>query len=223
MNGTFHKVSLPACAAIGALLAASSSWAAGFALRDQSASGLGTAFAGGTAGATDDASGIFFNPAVIGLLPGSEVSASATFIAPQSKLHDGRAARAAALGGSTISGPSSTGDAAEDALVPAGYGVWAASPDLRFGLAVTSPWGLVTEYDDNWIGRYHGIHSELLTVNVNPVVAYRLAPRLTVAGGVQVQYATADLSQAVDVGGILAAMGLGTVPGSMDAQARIEG
>ena len=45
--------------------------------------------------------------------------------------------------------------------------------DLWLGLALTSPWGLGVEYNDDWFGRYDSIETRLTTVNFSPALAYR--------------------------------------------------
>ncbi len=41
---------------------------------------------------------------------------------------------------------------------------------LSLGLGVNAPFGLMTEYDADWVGRFQGIKSELTTININPSV-----------------------------------------------------
>lgn len=213
---------LLATAAMGALVSAHSAQASGFALKEQSAAAQGTAFAGASS-AAEDASSMFYNPAAIGFLAGSQAAGSLSYIVPEAILREASASRAARLGGGPISGNASPGDAVVDVLLPAAYGVWAVSPDLRFGLAVTSPWGLVTEYDNDWVGRYHALHSELRTFNISPTVAFRLNPMVSIGGGFQAQYAHADLTNAVDFGSILAVAGAPVAPGSADGKGRTTG
>ena len=62
-----------------------------------------------------------------------------------------------------------------------------ASPDLKFGLALTAPFGLQTQYDSDWIGRYQAIRSDIATININPNVAYRVSDWLSVGGGPAIQ------------------------------------
>ena len=57
---------------------------------------------------------------------------------------------------------------------------------IRLGLGVSVPFGLKTEYDADWVGRYQGIKSELRTINVNPTISYALSDGLAVAVGVAV-------------------------------------
>jgi long-chain fatty acid transport protein len=128
--------------------------------------------------------------------------------------------------GTSISGPPERDDAAEDVLLPALSGAWVVNDQIRLGLGVNVPFGLETRYSDNWIGRYHAIDSKLETVNINPVLAWKINDKLTVAGGFQAQHANATLSNAIDMGTIASAQGVpGAVPGStaQDSFAELEG
>ncbi|RUQ70241.1 transporter [Azospirillum doebereinerae] len=198
--------------------APSSVLAAGFALKEQSVSGQGTAYAGVTAGGNGDASAMFYNPATMGLVSGTQFVQTASGILVKSKVEDARSTRAARLGGTAIAGNSSPGDIAQDAIIPAGYFVYSINDDLKVGLSANGPWGLVTDYGDNWIGRYHGIRSDLKTYNFTPTVSYRINPMITLGGGVQIQYAKAKLSQASDFG----ASRLGR-PGALDVTSDVTG
>jgi long-chain fatty acid transport protein len=63
---------------------------------------------------------------------------------------------------------------------------------------VNAPFGLKTEYDQNWIGRFQAIRSELITLAFTPVVSYRITDGLSVGVGFRAQYADAELRTAVD-------------------------
>jgi long-chain fatty acid transport protein len=69
--------------------------------------------------------------------------------------------------------------------------------DFWFGLAVTSPWGLGVDYDDDWFGRYDSIETRLTTINLSPSVAYRVTDWLSIGAGVNIEYADAKLSSAL--------------------------
>jgi len=120
--------------------------ASGFALIEQSASGMGNAFAGGAAIA-DDASTVFFNPAGMSRLEGKQIAIAAHAITPSAKY-------------TSSAGVPSGGDAGSTAVVPNGYFVMEMKPDLRFGLGVNAPFGLGTNYDPNWAGKQQAIKSE---------------------------------------------------------------
>ena len=52
------------------------------------------------------------------------------------------------------------------------------NPQWSFGLGINVPFGLKTEYDDGWIGRYQGLKSEIKTINVNPALSWQVTPTL---------------------------------------------
>ena len=113
---------LGAAAVAAALLGAGGEAAAsGYLLREQSAVGQGSSFAGATARA-DDPSFLFFNPAALGWLSGYQAAVVGSYIRPESTVESGAATRTAILGGSPIVG-SLGGDAAYDGFVPAVYTV----------------------------------------------------------------------------------------------------
>ncbi len=80
----------------------------------------------------------------------------------------------------------------------------------RLGFALSVPFGLATEYDEDWLGRYYGVESHVEVIDLNPVMSYDLTPELTIAGGVNIQYAEAKLSS---VAGPPLPEGLTTVEG----------
>jgi long-chain fatty acid transport protein len=172
--------------------------AAGFALQEQSASGTGLAYAGSGASA-DDASALFFNPANLSLMKSTQFAIAGHAINLQTDFQDnGSTLPAGGLGALPI------GDTQDDAgdLVglPNLYLAVPVGARLAFGLGVNVPFGLVTEYDDPWIGRFQGIRSELETVNVNPAVSIKITENFAFGAGFNYQYATAELSNAVILG-----------------------
>lgn len=178
---------------ISALAVTADAQAAGFALREQSAEGLGNAFAGSTAKAYD-LSTIYYNPAGMTRLEGSQVAGSSTYIMPTAVFNGQASLRNSSVRGSTGD------DAIMDAAVGSVYGMWDAAPDLKVGLAVTAPYGLRSHYESNWVGRYHALQSNITNINVNPSVAYRINQNLSIGGGIQVDYTKVTLSQALNFG-----------------------
>jgi long-chain fatty acid transport protein len=194
--------------------------AAGFALREQSGAALGNAFAGATAGA-EDLSFVFFNPAAAARQSGNQVVAVASGIRPRARPHNTSAATA---GGTPIIGGSGGGNVARDQIVPAFYALWDATPELKLALSVTTPFGLETDYESGWAGRYHALTSRLRSVNLEPVAAYRFNDQVSAGVGLQLQYLDAKLTNAIDFGSLGAASGIGfALPAAQDGEARIEG
>lgn len=213
----YRKALLGVPAALVLLGGVEQAQAAGFQLREQSSEGLGNAFAGSAAKAYN-LSTIFYNPAGMTRLQGNQVGGSATWIAPVSKF-SGTATRTRGGVTSTLSGGMS-GDTIDDAAVGATYMFWDYAPDLKFGLAFTAPFGLRSNYDYDWVGRYINRKSSITNMNLSPSVAYRINDRLSVGGAVQIGYTSVTLSQAIDFSGIPAILGgprsdgLGTVNGN---------
>lgn len=167
--------------------------ASGFALRENSAAAIGTAFAG-SGSLADDPSTIFNNPAGMTRLSGNQGEIAGTVIVPSVQFNgSGRS-----LNGAVASGGRGDVNGGEAALVPAAYALLDLSPDLKAGLAVTSPFGLATSYPSDWVGRYLGIETQLTTIDVNPNIAYRVNNWLSVGGGVSAQHLDADLSLAIN-------------------------
>lgn len=187
---------LGGCAAAALLLAVSSTLpgsganAAGFALKEQSATALGNAFAGSTAGA-EDVSYMFFNPAGLIRQEGNQSAVVLSYIVPNAETNNAN--------GVGIVGSSSQ-DGGVSALVPAVYGMWSVSPDLKLAVGINVPLGLSTEYDTGWEGAFYALDSELKSININPVVAYRVNERVSIGGGIQIQQFEATLTNFDGVG-----------------------
>src|SRR5438132_998607 len=90
--------------------------AAFFQLQENSASGLGNAFSGGSASA-EDASTVWYNPAGMTRLSGSQLAVAGHYIMPSLKFSKTSANLSPAFGGGAISGGDG-GNAGESALVP---------------------------------------------------------------------------------------------------------
>lgn len=177
-----------------ALLAMSGSAAAsGFALIEQSASGMGNAFAGGAASA-EDASTIFFNPAGMSRLDGKQIVVAAHAIRPSAKFTN--TASTTALLQTTLGGAG--GDAGDWALVPNAYFAMEVNPQMSFGLGVNVPFGLQTNYDATWMGRFQAVKSKLETINLNPSISYQVNDSFSVGAGLNYQQIKGDLSAAVN-------------------------
>lgn len=78
------------------------------------------------------------------------------------------------------------------------YYVHELDQDWRFGFALGSALGLGVDYDDSWAGRYYVQKSLFTTVAALPSIAYRISDRLSVGGGIGVNYATLDQRAAIN-------------------------
>jgi long-chain fatty acid transport protein len=168
--------------------------AAGFALSEQSGSGLGNAFAGAAAVA-EDASTIFFNPAGMTYLEGRQIVGAVNLINVRGNFDNqgSQAARNPSLNGEG-------GNLGSFAAIPNLYYKQDINDQLKIGLGIGSPFGLKTEYNNNWIGRFQAIKSELKTVNINPSLAWKLNDQWSLGFGVSAMWAQAELTSAVNLG-----------------------
>ncbi len=180
------------------LLLTTSAYAAGFGLRETSASAMGTAYAG--AGASGQhASTMAFNPALLGDVDDFDISVSAIGLMPPAS---GDFTTANTAAGTPISGTRTPTSIIAKAIIPEMAIRKRLSDQFSVGLTVSVPWGLMTKYDDMWAGRYYAIKSEIKTYNFTPTIAYQPVPGLSIAAGLQVEYIKGNLSKAIDFGTI---------------------
>ena len=202
--------------------------AVGFGLEHQSVSNLGYAFAGGAANA-EDASTIFWNPAGLTRLPGRQVVLGLNAIYGSAGFRD--------QGSTSPAGPAfpitggNGGNPVGLSWIPNFYYATDLGRDLKVGIGVNSPFGLKTKYPADWMGRYHAIDSVIHSVNINPAIAWKIHDRLSLAGGVNLQYFKATLSNAIDFGtacfaspaGPAACAGAGILPQTADGFVKMKG
>jgi long-chain fatty acid transport protein len=171
---------------------------AGFALQENSGSAIGNAFAGGAASA-EDATTLWSNPAGMTRLASPQVAAAVHFVTPSFKFRDEGSQPAAfqPLGGSG-------GDAGSVNVVPNLYVAVPINPQWSVGLGINAPFGLVTEYDSDWIGRFQAVKSDIKTINVNPALAWRVSDNFSVGAGVNWQRVDATLTSRVNYSAALA-------------------
>jgi len=216
---------LPITAAALALAAALApqAKASGFALREQSPSALGSAFAGVSAGGTD-ISAMYWNPSGMAFYTGNQFIVGSSYIVPSAKIDGVQGTSAPMFPPHTVPGPSSHPNSVNPVPLPAIYGMWSVSPDLKIGVSINVPYGMVVKYDENFVGRYHALRTELKTLDIAPNISYRIMPQWSVGAALVARHVKAELSNAIDFGAIGMALGLpGYAPGNRDATASLKG
>jgi long-chain fatty acid transport protein len=195
---------------------------------EQSGKELGQAFAGATTN-TEDGSAVFFNPGALGRFSGRQLTVAGHLVSPSIRFHDEGSRLALPVGGAPLTGGDG-GDAGQTIFVPNFYYVQEIGPRLVFGLGLNAPFGLHTDYDPDWKGRYHSITAELQTVSLRPALALRIGKHLSVGGTIAAQYAYARLSNAIDFGTLCLASlppptcgRLGLAPQRADGRFEVEG
>jgi long-chain fatty acid transport protein len=160
----------------------SSAWGSGYAVYTQGGAALAQANA--VTAHLDDPAAIFFNPALIGRLPGTQVQLGSTLIHATRKFD------------SDLTGDSYRME--DDHFPSTLYIVHQFSPRLSAGLGVFSPFGLGTEWGGSWEGRYIATRSDLTTFNINPVLCWQVRPGFYLAGGVDVLLLDATLEKRIN-------------------------
>jgi len=187
-----------AVGAIALALGAQQALGAGFALQEQNASGLGNAYAGGAAVA-EDASTVWANPAGMARFSTIQIVGSVAGVFPSFKFNDNGSLPAfnQPLGGTG-------GDAAKAVALPAIYLVVPINQSWAVGLGVGVPFGLETEWENGWIGRYQALRSKVETLNVNPAISWRINNQFSLGLGVDYQKIKATFTSNANYSGALA-------------------
>ena len=174
MNHTSFKIAAAALAVASAL--SSTAYAGGFQLTEQSALALGRAYAGVGVDGTD-VSGMYYNAATMTLHPGTQVQFGGVgvglnleYVAKDGEKNNGRA---------------------KEEVIPHGFISHQINDSTWVGLAITVPYGLATDYGDNWSGKDHGTKAEITVINFNPNVAWKATDTLSLGAGLALQYVDA--------------------------------
>lgn len=143
-------------------------YAGAFAVDEQGAAAMGRANA--FSAHANDPTALFYNPAGIGRLEGTQVSLGTTLIAPTTTFEN------------FVSGNSTDTEAAVF-YPPTLYVTHELSSNMAAGLGVFVPFGLSTEWPDDWEGRYLTTFSEINTLYINPNLVWKSTSGLYVAAG----------------------------------------
>jgi long-chain fatty acid transport protein len=140
----------------------------------------------GVASVCGDASGIYYNPGALAMMP-SALSAGFTAI------HN--------YGSFTFDTGTEVEREATTPLVPHGYTSLrlGAQDRLAVGFGVWAPYGLRIEWPEDFEGRFISWKTELRGLYLQPTLAYQVVPgRLSIGGGPQIVISRLELNQNVD-------------------------
>ena len=166
---------------ISLVLCLGETFAGGFQLNEHSARVM--AMGGAFTGLANDASAVYFNGAGLTQLSGTNIMLGTTMIAPVFSFRG-------------VTPAVTEYDATKQYFFPVHFfASYKYNSDLAFGLGFTSPFGLGSKWDDNWVGRYLAIETELQVFTVSPVVAYKLTDELSVSAGLVYSFANVKISQ----------------------------
>jgi long-chain fatty acid transport protein len=162
--------------------------AGGFGVREQSAYFLGSAFAGSAAGT--DISSMFWNSAAAASKTGCNSSSNVTAV-----FGSAQETAQAGLFVTAAPGVATSADVGTSAIVPSSYSTCQLTANLYAGLGMNAPFGVATKPDNAaWAGSPIGITSKIFSFDINPTLAYKLTPELTIGVGLQIEYLSLRLT-----------------------------
>jgi long-chain fatty acid transport protein len=192
------RISALALAVAGGL-AIGQAHASGFQLKENSVKAMGRAFAG-SASASGDASVVSNNPAAMSTFKKTTVQADVTIVDLSADFTGGGSAAA----GSPLQQPligGNGGDAGDTTPIPALSAVFPMGDSgVTLGAMVSAPFGLKTEYEPGWVGRYTAIKSEVKTVDLTFAASFDFGSDVSFGLGLVYERAEATLSKAIDFG-----------------------
>lgn len=217
------KVSTLALGVITALLCGQA-MASGFQIREDSVQAMSRSHAG-SASDEGDAAVVSNNPAAMSMFEKTTVQSDVTAIDLSGQFSGtGNNGLPGALNAPLTGG--NGGNAGDVAPVPAMHFILPVGNGFTLGASFTAPFGLKTQYDANWVGRYLALKSDVRTFDLTLAASYKFNDMFSVGLGVISQRIQAELTNAVDFGAILLSKGagpLGFTSQSADGTARIQG
>lgn len=189
--------------ATGACALSASALASGYNFGSQSVSAQGSAHANGAEAA--DPSTIYYNPAGMSRLDGTQVSIGATAVIPDSSYRD---SGSTTVRGNATGGGNGGSFAPNYVIAPNFYLTHQVDSRIHVGLGVFVPYGAELDYGNSWAGRYALEKIRLSTINFNPSMSFKLDEHQSLGFGVSAQYMKATLQKAVDVKDALYLAGL---------------
>lgn len=189
---------------IAGVLAYGDVHAAAFQLKENSVKAQGRAMAG-AASAKGDASVVVNNPAVMSTFTERTLQADVTAIDLSYEFTGTGTAATGTPFQQPLTGGNG-GDAGDVAAVPAASFILPLSGDFEYltlGMMISAPFGLKTEYDAGWKGRYHALESDVKIVDLTLAASLELSDSFSVGAGLIYEHADVTLSNAVDFGTII--------------------
>lgn len=194
--------------ALGSAALSSQVLASGYNFGSQSVSAQGTAHANAAEAA--DPSTIYYNPAGMTELDGTQVTFGVTGVLPDSSFTDtgsttytGRRTLTTASVPNHVGSTGSSGFVPDSVFVPNMYLSHKINDQWAVGLGVFVPYGAKLDYGSSWTGRYALESINLQSINFNPSIAFKLDEHHSFGFGVSAQQLRTTLSKAVDVNSAL--------------------
>lgn len=169
----------------------------GYKLFEQSVSSMGNAYAGRGAQITD-ASLVYSNPAALTKLEGAQLSGGLNYITAKTRY---RNAQAQSANGQPVIGRSEGSNSLNE-LVPYVFYSDKVSDSLSWGIGFYVPFGLSSDYDNDFVGRYFADETAIEVLSLQPSIGYKLNEQWSVGMGISVNRVEGTLSKYKDHSGL---------------------
>lgn len=165
------------CLCLILLMVSKKGEAAGFGIYEWSA--RGNALGGAMVARADDPSAVAFNPAGMVQLEGTQMMFGFTAIAPNADMKGNNLPPTEDPTWSTV-----------DSIwfPPYFYYTRQVNDNQWFGIGLFTRFGLGTEFDPDWFGRYNSYKAEIASVSVNPSWAWKVNEKFSVGVGIEAMY-----------------------------------
>ncbi len=156
--------------------------------------GMGGAFVS----VADDPTAVYYNPAGIVQLDGVQTAAGVSVFSLSGDFKSDSGNNASLE--STVE------------VIPNAYLTYKMNEKWSLGLGTFTDFGLVTDWEDDWEGRFiiGGTYAETKTHTINPVVAYGINDRISISAGVYAKYIEVELRNRIP--NLLGGLGIGPSP-----------
>ena len=205
-NTRSFRATALALAVLGTL-AAGQAAASGFQLREQSVKNLGKSNAGSIIG--KDASNAALNPAAMTNLDKNTVQNDITVIDLSAEFTGSGRILGSAHPSAGLTGGDG-GDPGDPTVVPnlsVVFPMKGALEGMTIGASIGAPFGLKTEYEPGWVGRYRALTSDVKVVDLTLSVAFKATDGVSFGAGLIYERADVTLSKAIDFGTAICASG----------------
>lgn len=162
------------------LIASTHLFAGGFQLNEHGARAM--AQGGAFVARAYDASAIYFNPAGLGFQKKNSVYVGTTLIAPTSVFY-----------GPTNLNIGTKNEMVDQLFTPINvYATYRFTDDINIGIGVNNPFGLGTEWDDGWSGKFITQKVDLKSFFFSPTVSYKINDQFSLGAGIN--FVTGDVT-----------------------------
>lgn len=188
-------------ASLAAVVAPATVLAGGFSLNEQSASAMGVANAG-TAANPENATTVFFNPAGMSQLSGTNISFGAAVLDIDAEARPETISVTRQNPAVPVQPATAGGDIADPAVLPNFYLTHEVSDTIDVGFGIHAPYGLAADYDDGFAGRFFADKTELTAIAFTPSISVSNGNGLSMGAGINLIYAEGRLTRYQDLSGI---------------------